>query len=112
MSSNSPLAPIKWVLKFCTKFFILNYCSWAGISEIEHFFYENNYHVAAGLKEAHKEPLKNFKKHLDSLKFDLKRSGINSNDGVKFYWIPDDFENRVTNGNELLNENSSFSPLI
>jgi hypothetical protein len=69
--------------------------------------YENNYHIAAGLKEAHKEPLKNFKKNLDSLKLDLKRSGIHSNDDIKFYWIPDDFENRITNVNELLNGGSS-----
>lgn len=70
--------------------------------------YENNYHVASGLKNALKEPLQSFKQNIDKLKIDLRREGINSNDHVKFYWIPDDLENRIANVNQLLNEDSSF----
>lgn len=66
--------------------------------------YENNYHIAVGLKNAQKEPLKKFKHDLDTLILDLRRNGKNKDDNVKFYWIPDDFENRIENVKNLLKD--------
>src|SRR5579885_687903 len=64
--------------------------------------FENNYHVAAGIKEPLRKEMKKFMKNFSQLKRNLIRPGIASHDEVKCYWIPDNFENRIEDVKRLL----------
>jgi hypothetical protein len=69
--------------------------------------FENNYHVAAGLKAPQTKEMKQFKKNLNQLKKDLIRPDVAPHDEVKCYWIPDNFENRIEDVKELLDKEKS-----
>jgi hypothetical protein len=73
--------------------------------------FENNYHIAAELKEPKEHNTIKFKKRFDKLKNALLRDGMDSHDEVKCYWIPDNFENRIEDVKKLLTENiNKFKP--
>lgn len=64
--------------------------------------YENNYHVASGLKKPQTEEMKEFIRTLKKLKTEFIRPGQKQRDEIKCYWIPDDFENRIVDVKILL----------
>lgn len=65
--------------------------------------YENNYHIAAGLKETEgNKKTAEFKKNYDQLKVAFYRNGVKPHDEVKCYWVPDNFENRIEKVKQLL----------
>lgn len=69
--------------------------------------YENNYHVATGLKKPKKEERKQFLETLNKLKDDFARQGQAQHDEIKCYWIPDNFENCIEDVKKLLDGDSS-----
>jgi hypothetical protein len=64
--------------------------------------FENNYHVASGIKDPNKYEMKTFSKKYTQLRKDLVRKNKNQHDEVKCYWIPDNFENRIEDVKKLL----------
>lgn len=66
--------------------------------------YENNYHVASGLKKPQTPDRIQFKQALEKLQEDFARPGQGQHDEIKCYWIPDDFENCIEDVKKLLNK--------
>ena len=86
-----------------------------GIPELPSIFlfttYELHYHIAVGLKKPRNDILINFKENIEKLKDRLHRNSVSSFDDVKFYWIPEGFENRFEHVNQLLDgEPPSLKP--
>lgn len=66
--------------------------------------YENNYHVASGLKKPQTSERIQFKQALEKLQEDFARPGQGQHDEIKCYWIPDDFENHIVDVKDLLDK--------
>lgn len=69
--------------------------------------YENNYHVASGLKKPKKPERIRFTQALEKLRGEFSRPGNKLLDEIKCYWIPEGFENCIKDVNELLDKSKT-----